>query len=124
MNKIFAMTNTHRKLFAILVCAMSVIATSMAQQEDQKRGLHVKKIEERRPASPTPADPKQPRTYRSTTSTASSSEIRKSPSASEAVVGVTLWRLRPAQSADNKDARILEHKSAKRAEWTAERIEG
>lgn len=117
------MINTRRKLFTILVCAMSLITNSMAQQQDQTRGLHVKKIEESRPASTTPADPKQPRTYRSTTSTASSSELRKSASASEAVIGVTLWRLRPAQSADNKDARILEHQSAKRAEWTAERIE-
>lgn len=102
-------------------CAMS--GNSLAQQQDKTRGLHVKRIEESRPVSTTPADPKQPRTYRSTTSTASSSELRKSSSASEAVIGVTLWRLRPAQSSDNKDARILEHQSAKSSEWTAERIE-
>jgi hypothetical protein len=123
MNKIFAMINTCRKRFAILVCAMSLITTSSAQQQDQTRGLHVKKLEESRPASTTPSDPKQPRTYRSTTSTASSSELRKSASASEAVIGVTLWRLRPAKSAENQGARILEHQGAKSAEWTAERIE-
>jgi hypothetical protein len=123
MNKILAMINTRRKRFAILVCATSVITTSMAQQQDQTRGLHVKKIEESRPASTAPADPKRPRTYRSTTSTASSSELRKTASASEAVIGVTLWRLRPAQSAGNQGARILEHQGAKSAEWTPERIE-
>lgn len=123
MNKILAMINTRMKLFASLVCAMSLITTSMAQQQEQTRGLHVKKIEESRPASTTPSDPKQPRTYRSTTSTASSSEIRKSASASETVIGVTLWRLRPPQSAENQGARILEHQGAKSAEWTAERIE-
>ena len=123
MTKILAMSNAARKLFAILVCAMSVIITSLAQQQDQTRGLHVKKIEESRPASTTPTDPKQPRTYRSVTGTASSAELRKSASASEAVIGVTLWRLRPAQSADNNGARILEHHAAKSAEWTAERIE-
>ncbi len=124
MNKILAMINIRRKLFAILISAMSVITTSVAQQQDQTRGLHVKRIEESRPASATPADPKQPRTYRSTTSTASSSELRRSASASEAVIGVTLWRLRPAaQSAETQGARILEHKGAKSAEWAAERIE-
>jgi len=117
------MINTRRKLFTIFVCAMSLITNSMAQQQDQTRGLHVKKIEESRPASTAPTDSKQPRTYRSTTSTASSSDIRKSASASEAVIGVTLWRLRPAQSADNQGARILEHQGAKTPAWTAERIE-
>ena len=117
--------NVSRKLAG---CAATIIIgaiglTSFAQQQDQTRGLRVKKIEESRPASTTPADPKQPRTYRSTTSSASASELRKSASGSEAVVGVTLWRLRSAQSADNRGARILEHQGAKTSEWTAERIE-
>jgi hypothetical protein len=123
MNKILAMINTRRKLLAILACAISFITTSLAHQEDQKRGLHVKKIEESRPPSTTPTDPKQPRTYRSVTGTASSAELRKSASASETVIGVTIWRLRSAKSADNNGARILEHQAAKSAEWTAERIE-
>src|SRR2546429_9581757 len=123
MTRIFAMIKTRMKLISILVCAMSLIITSHAQQQDQTRGLHVKKIEESLPASTTPTDPKQPRTYRSVTGTASSSELRKSASTSEAVIGVTLWRLRPAQSADNTGARILEHQAAKSAEWTAQRIE-
>jgi len=92
-------------------------------QQEQTRGLHVKKIEESRPASSTPSDPQQPRTYRSVTGSASSSDLRKSASASEAVIGITVWRLRPAQSADNQGARILEHRAAKTVEWTAERIE-
>jgi len=109
---------------ATVICALfTSFGTSFARQQDQTRGLHVKKIEESRPASTTPTDPKQPRTYRSTTSTASPSELKKSASASEAVIGVTLWRLRPAQSADNQSARILDHQGAKSAEWTAERIE-
>jgi hypothetical protein len=112
------------RVMIIVISASSTIpGNSFAQQQDQTRGLHVKKIEESRPASTTPTDPQQPRTYRSVTGTASSSELRKSASASEAVIGVTIWRLRPAQSADNKGARILEHQPAKSAEWTAERIE-
>jgi hypothetical protein len=94
-----------------------------AQQQDQSRGLHVKKIEESRPTSNTPADPNQPRTYRSTSSTALSSDLRKSSSASEAVIGVTLWRLRAVKATDNQGARILEHKNSKNVEWTAQRIE-
>jgi hypothetical protein len=114
------------KLLAMMlvISASCVIPDNpFALQQDQTRGLHVKKLEESRPASTKPADPQQPRTYRSTTSTASSSELRKAASPSEAVIGVTLWRLRPAQAADNKDARILEHHSTKSSEWTAERIE-
>ena len=123
------MIKTCSRYFAILVCASSIICatslttTSLTRQEDQKRGLHVKKIEERRPSSVTPADPKQPRTYRSVAGSASSAELRKSASATEAVIGVTLWRLRSAQTADNKDARILEHQPARSTEWAAERIE-
>ncbi|MFY9610030.1 MAG: DUF4384 domain-containing protein [Blastocatellia bacterium] len=108
----------------IVISASCVVPSdSFAQQQDQTRGLRVKRLEESRPASTTPDDPKQPRTYRSTTSMASSSELRKSASASEAVIGVTLWRLRPAQTGDTQGARLLEQKASKSTEWTAERIE-
>lgn len=107
----------------MVILSAAMFTDSFAQQQDQTRGLRVKRLEESRPASAAPTDPKQPRTYRSTTSTASPSELRKSVLASEAIIGVTLWRLRPAQSADNQDARILEHKPSRNAEWTAERIE-
>lgn len=98
-----------------------VIANSLSPQE-QTRGLHVKKIEENRPAASAPADPKQPRTYRSATSNVSASDAHKS-GAGEAVIGVTLWRLRQARSTDNQDARILEHQPARNQEWAAERME-
>jgi hypothetical protein len=115
---------TARPFFLAILTSVAIFdVTSFTQQQDQSRGLHVKKIEESRPASTTPIDPRQPRTYRSTTSTASSSEIRNAASASEAVIGVTVWRLRSARSTDNQGARILEHQGAKNAEWTAERIE-
>jgi uncharacterized protein DUF4384 len=120
------MTNFRRTLRVIAIVSSgycAVPSNCFAQVQDQTRGLHVKKIEESRPAATSPADPKQLRTYRSTTSTASSSELRKSASASEALIGVTLWRLRPAQAGDNQGARLLEQKASKSAEWTAERIE-
>jgi hypothetical protein len=126
MNNKLVTSNVSRIVLtlAIIILGLSVTSANYAaMQQDQKRGLHVKKIEESRPPSGTPNDARQPRTYRSTTSTASPSEIRESASASEAVIGVTLWRLRSSQGADNKDARILEHQAAKSAEWTAERIE-
>lgn len=119
----------HRQLIAgtavaMIICEFIVITSnSFALGQDQTRGLRVKKLEESRPASTTPTDPRQPRTYRSTTSTASSSELRKSASASEAIIGVTLWRLRLAKGDDGQGARILEHKAAKSAEWIPERIE-
>ncbi|MEK6299588.1 MAG: DUF4384 domain-containing protein [Acidobacteriota bacterium] len=112
------------RIVTSVILAGAVFGDSFAQQQNETRGLVVKKkLEESRPASKTPADPKQPRTYRSTTSTASPSELRKSASATEAVIGVTLWRLRLAQGGDNQEARILEHKAAKSAEWIPERIE-
>ena len=120
-----ASSNTHWKLLPVAIsCIMSVVfASPAALRQDQTRGLRVKKIEESRPAASTPSDPQQPRTYRSITSTATSSDLRKSASASEAIIGVTLWRLRRAQAEDNKDARILEHHATKSAEWSAERLE-
>ena len=108
---------------AIFVIAFLILAwcVTAAGRQDQTRGLRIKKVEESRPASASPEATGQPRTYRSTNSTVSSTDMRKS--ATDAILGVTLWRLRPAQSVDNKDARILEQKAEKSAEWTAERIE-
>jgi hypothetical protein len=120
MNDSIAKTKARLKLLAALIitCALGTTAAERAAaQQEETRGMRVKKIEESRPASATPKDSQQPRTYRSTASAASPSEIRRSES--EAIIGVTLWRLRPARVADNKDARILDHQ----AEWTAERIE-
>ena len=116
------MINFKRKLAVMTVIVCSSM-NSFSQQQDQTRGLKVRKIEESRPASTAPLDPAQPRTYRSATSSASSSELRKTASPSEAILGVTLWRLRASQSTDNRGARILEQKAAKNTEWAAERIE-
>lgn len=125
MNQSTATINTRWELLLIAIsCSISVVfANPAAPGQDQTRGLRVKKIEESRPASSTPSDPQQPRTYRSINSTSTSSDIRKSASASEAIIGVTLWRLRRAQAEDNKEARLLEHHAAKSAEWSAERLE-
>ncbi|HJQ67868.1 MAG TPA: hypothetical protein VKA70_02785 [Blastocatellia bacterium] len=106
---------------AFLICALA--ATASAGRQDQTRGLRLKKVEQSRPASATDDTAGQPRTYRSTTSTVSSSEMRKAGSESEAILGVTLWRLRAAESADGKGARLLEQRPGKSVEWTAERIE-
>lgn len=123
MNKGSTLTR-RRKLLVVIFCVLNPISNaSLAQQQGQTRGLKVKKIEESRPASTTPADPQQPRTYRSVAGTASSSDLRKPASASESVIGVTIWRLREAHSGDTKGARLLEQKAANSAEWTAERIE-
>ena len=112
------------QICGLVTCALlTLFGPSIARSQDQTRGLRVKKIEESRPASTTPTDPKQPRTYRSATSSASSSQLRTPGSASEAVIGVTLWRLRSAQSSNVQGARILEHQPTKNTEWMAERIE-
>ena len=107
----------------VVVLSLFALCSAVAQQQDQSRGLHVRKIEESRPASTTPVDLKQPRTYRSATSATSSSELRSSATGSDAIIGVTVWRLRPAQSVSGQGARILEHQGAKDTEWAAERID-
>ena len=117
------MTNFKRRLAVMTVIICSFSLNSLSQQQDQTRGLKVKKIEESRPASTAPVDPAQPRTYRSATASASASDLRKGASPSEAILGVTLWRLRASQPTDNRGARILEQKAAKNTEWVAERIE-
>src|SRR6185436_5978827 len=112
------------RLVSMFLCIGNVIVVANASSpQEQTRGLHVKKIEENRPAASAPADPKQPRTYRSATSNVSASDAHKS-GTGEAVIGVTLWRLRQARSTDNQDARILEHQPSRNQEWAAERIEG
>ena len=118
-----AVRTTAPRTFLVILTLMTLFDVTSFTQQDQSRGLRVKKIEESRPASTTPADPRQPRTYRSTTSTASSSEVRKTASASEAVVGVTVWRLRAARATDDNGARILEHQGVRKNEWTPERVE-
>ena len=111
------------RLVSMFLCIGNVIVVANASSpQEQTRGLHVKKIEENRPAASAPADPKQPRTYRSATSNVSASDAHKS-GTGEAVIGVTLWRLRQARSTDNQDARILEHQPSRNQEWAAERIE-
>jgi len=57
------------------------------------------------------------------TSTASSSDLRKPSSATDAVIGVTLWRLLAVKATDSPGVRILEHKSSKNVEWAAQRVE-
>lgn len=108
--------------FTVLAWVATLVGLSAGQQ-GQTRGLHLKRIEESRPASAAPVDPAQPRTYRSATSTASASDLRKSSSPTEAIIGVTLWRLKPSQPSDAGAARILEHKTTTNTEWFAERIE-
>jgi hypothetical protein len=109
---------------ALLICAWCGLEASIAaRQQDQTRGLRLKKVEQSRPASAVADTSGQPRTYRSTNSSVSSSEMRKTASESEAVLGVTLWRLRPSDSTDGKGARLLEQKAEKSVEWAAERIE-
>jgi hypothetical protein len=40
------------------------------------------------------------------------------------VIGLTIWRLRPSRSADDREARLLiEEGSSKEVEWTPERVE-
>lgn len=106
---------------ALLLCALAT--STAAGRQDATRGLRLKKVEQSRPASATGEPSGEPRTYRSANSMVSSSEMRKAATESEAVLGVTLWRLRPSGSADGKGARLLEQKGEKSVEWAAERIE-
>jgi len=104
-----------------LGCLMTANISAI-QDDDTTRKLWDTGFMKKRPASTTPKKPttNTPPKYRRVTPplSASASEL-----AGDAMIGVTIWRLRPAKPTD--EARILVYKKdAKQpSEWTPERVE-
>ena len=111
----------YRKLFyLLLICLLSGLMTGLAQgqDDDATRRFWPPNF---RPgaAAPSAAKPRQDRYKR--TSPALAKDKLPLDSTVDNVVGITVWRLRPAKETD--EARILVKKSGKAVQWTPERVE-
>jgi hypothetical protein len=103
------------------ILAMIVIAilsgAAFAQQLDTTRDLWDTAFVQKRPPAKTITKRTQPVKYRIVSkSIAPSTADRKGASA---VVGVTIWRLRPSKQTDDQSVRQLVHQEG---EWTPERV--
>jgi hypothetical protein len=101
----------------VALCALSLTAaiTSKAQDEDTTRKLWDTAFINTGPKK-TPPRKAAKRTYRIATPNVPTEGVN-----GETVVGVTLWRLRRANSADSGE-RLIVHEDADTAEWLPERI--
>jgi hypothetical protein len=101
---------------ALALCAVALDNTGKAQdQENTSRRFWPPNF---RPAATRPAPAPKTSRYKRTTPALPKNDLGPD-SLPEAVVGVTVWRLRPSQNTD--DARILVKKGGKN--WTPERVE-
>jgi hypothetical protein len=106
----------------VLFVALALSATA---QDDGTRNLWDTEFLQKRPQAATA--PKKSPTYRRkkrASPIAPQAAKTQTPLASDAVVGVTIWRLRPSSTSDAGAARILVHDEADDAdvEWTPERV--
>lgn len=97
-------------------------AASLAQDDDERRLWDTEFLKKRQPAK-SQAARKAP-VYRRTTARPDAKPAADDKLAGE-MLGVTIWRLRPASAADNKDARLLlqDEDKGDNNEWTPERVE-
>lgn len=122
---------------AASLCLIGV-STVHAQDEDAPRRLWDGAFLKKRPEAKTPASARKTTAYRRTTpkkpaaaNQASQNPATQNPApqtqtaeqAEGEMIGLTIWRLRPSRSADNKEARILLEVGSKETEWTPERAE-
>jgi hypothetical protein len=114
------MKHSKNLFYLILICLLSGLMTGLAQgqDEDATRRFWPPNF---RPGAPAPsaAKPRQDRYKR--TSPALAKDKLPLDSTVDNVVGITVWRLRPAKETD--EARILVKKSGKAVQWTPERVE-
>lgn len=102
----------------IAISAFPFLAHAQPPQ-DQTRDIWDTAFIKKRPAAKAPSRQVRPVRYRVVGKT---SPTRSSSSAGgDAVVGVTVWRLRPSKDADEAEVRQLLHREG---EWTPERVGG
>lgn len=116
-----------------VACALVVALAALfapagtVAQDDGTRQLWDTEFLQKRPKPKSAPKPRKKTSYRRVTPRVAAKPDPKLPAApaSESLVGVTLWRLRPAARADQETARILIHEKASEAdtEWTPERVD-
>ncbi len=106
-------------LCTFALCGGGLIATGVAQdqEDDTSRRFWPPNF---RPAATRPASNPKTGRYKRTTPALPKDAVSPD-SISDAVVGITVWRLRPSKEVD--EARILVKKSGKNTNWTPERVE-
>lgn len=120
------MKKTNSNTFLALRLAMLVIAFCGASsakatpiQDDQTRKLWDSEFfkAKAKPAAGKPSSPRKK--YRVVTPQISTDRVN-----GDTVLGITLWRLRPAAAKDDKEVRLFKHNKdeTKVAQWTPERI--
>lgn len=117
--------NRTQGLRALVVAAsLALAAAPGAAQDDAERGLYDTAFTESRPKPKSPrSSQRKPVRYKRVTPVATNAAPQ--PTGEQAVIGVTVWRLRQSRVADEGAARILVHgpAEAKETEWTPERVE-
>ncbi|HZS07393.1 MAG TPA: hypothetical protein VFD58_21335 [Blastocatellia bacterium] len=101
----------------ILLSLTGLLAVAVPQDDDTSRRFWPPNF---RPAPARTAATPKPVRYRRTTPALPKDAI-PTETAREAVIGITVWRLRPAKESD--DTRILVTKGGKKTNWTPERVE-
>jgi hypothetical protein len=123
---------------AISLCLIGV-SIVRAQDENAPRRLWDGAFLKKRAEAKTPAPARKTTAYRRVTAkkpAATNQSSQSSPAQNTAaqnqpaeqaegeMIGLTIWRLRPSRSADDREARLLvEEGSSKEVEWTPERVE-
>lgn len=121
------MTNTRSNSFTILRFVIAMLAivicgassANAAPQEAQTRKLWDSEFFKAK-AKPAPGKPAaQRKRYRVVTPQISPDQVN-----GDTVLGITLWRLRPAVTKDDKEVRLFKHSkdNTKVVQWTPERI--
>lgn len=106
-------------LLLVFSSAASALALPLSQDGNQTRKLWDSEFFKPK-AKAAPGKSTAPRRrYRIVTPNISTDQVN-----GDTVVGITLWRLRPAAATDNKQVRLFKHSkdSSKVVEWTPERI--
>ncbi len=107
-------------LFSLVICTPVLMAVTVAamQQNEPTRRLWDSEFIKKSKQTATKTPPYK-RKYRIATPQIPIDRVE-----GDTVIGITLWRLRPAVATDDKQVRILKHRKDKSsvAEWTPERI--
>ncbi len=105
-------------LALVIGCGVSSTSAAAAQTGDQTRKLWDSEFLKAK-SKPAPGKPAPRKRYRVVTPQISTDRVN-----ADTVMGITLWRLRPAAAKDDKEVRLFKHvkDNTNVAQWTPERI--
>ena len=108
----------HVSLMVIFLSCVGAARPLVAQEEVGSKGIKAEEFIKNRPSAPAARRPPKKPTYKSSQVVNSAGPP---PGKVFAQVGVTIWRFRPATSAD-KTKELVEEEDAQPTEWSLERI--